>query len=131
MIPRLTSPALLSLVLFHDPVLWGSSGGQVEAQELTGATRLRVPGPGPGRPLSSDSIHPGHDGQLVSMRHYAALTTTLDAANTDVVWQRRWTAAVVISSEIVEGQMGGFYSQANLRIEITLLIVLRVLINIT
>lgn len=38
-------------------------------------------------------------------------------------WQPRWTAAVVISREIGEREMWSFYSQANLRIEITLLIV--------
>ena len=117
--------------LFRGPVPWGRLGGQVEARELCGATQLGVLGPGPGQPLASDSIHPGHEGQLVSVHHYAALTTTLDAANMGVVWQLRWTAAVVISREFGEGQMGGLYSQANHRIEVTLLIVLRVLINMT
>lgn len=83
----------------------GQLGKQVEDQELTGAAQLSVLGPGPGQPPSSDSIHPGHDGQLGSTHHYTALTTTFDAASTGVVWQLRWTAAVVISREIREGQM--------------------------
>lgn len=67
--------------------------------------QLRVPRPGTGQPLLSDSIHPGHDGQLVIVHHYAALTTTLEAASTGVVWQLRWTVAVVISREIREEEM--------------------------
>lgn len=113
------------------PGLVGRFGGQVEAWEFSGAAQLRVLGRGPGQPLASDSIHPGHEGQLVSAHHYASLTATLDAANMGVGWQLRWTAAAVISRELGEGQMGGFYRPANLRIEITLLIVLRVLINMT
>lgn len=60
-------------VLFHGPVLWGCLGGPVEARELPRASRLGVLGPRPGQPLASDSIHPGHEGQLVSAHHYAAL----------------------------------------------------------
>lgn len=62
----------------------GHLGVQRGAWELPGAVQLGVLGPGPGLPLLTDSIHRGHDGQLVGTRHYTALTATLDAANMGV-----------------------------------------------
>lgn len=104
-VPRTNSSSTPIPTPPHSLAPLGSLGGQVMACELTGAVHLGVQGPGPGQPPSSDSIHPERDGQLVSVCPYAALTTPLDAANTGVMWQLRWTAAVAISGGIGEGQM--------------------------